>query len=218
MLDGRWNFSFTNCICPDARFLSGLNRRAGPWTTSTPYGDQHAQGPVATHSDDLAQWKKKFATMTERPFLAFALAIDFNQEPAQRAMEGAKWKLVATGERGHDRIVAGQHIYARLYMKKFPKTGKLLPPSAAPYANKGLASAYSCSLDVYDFARADLNVPPNTVPSSTYGYKSQLVLSRVPVEKLETFPFPHSNFECIAKTELAHYFLSNAVELFVRAK
>jgi hypothetical protein len=208
MNDGRWAFNWVYCGCVDARFIYGLSR------TYATFKDTRQDHPVGCDEKDAEVWKEYFAGLTtQRPLLAFALAIDFNQEPAQRAMEANRWTLVATGERGHDREINGKHVYARFYMKKFPKTGRVF---ASVRNTLPLSTNYSCSFDIKDH---ESHIGSELVPEFNTCYTAgTMVLTRVPVSKLPILKAPTSNFECIAKTDYAHYFLTNAVEIFVRAK
>jgi hypothetical protein len=219
-MDGRWCFTSLDCACPDARFIYNLNRKAGPWATQ-PYGDNRSTtGPVPCDGKDKEEWKEYFLqTVPKKPPLMFALAIDYNQEPAQRAMEGNKWKLVAIGERGHDRKIAGEHVYARLYMKRFPKTGELLPARPAVVGSGGLTCNWCCSFFIYDYGFGSYADALKVIGfNSSYGDGKSMLLSRIPVAKLDKFEFPEKNFSFITKTKLAHYYLSNFVEKFIGDK
>jgi hypothetical protein len=200
-MDARWKFKFVDCGCPDARFILGLSR------SFSQFNDQRGTEPAKPDEKDAETWKEYFATFKQRPLIAFALAVDFNQEPAQRAMEANRWKLVATGERGHDRVVSGTNVYARLYMKKFPRTGHVFPV----VQNITLQSGYTCSFQVEDYSVGTWTAPVTHCHYAT----GTMILHRIPADKPVGFAIPKTNFAHIAHTPYADYYLSNAVKLFV---
>lgn len=215
MSDQRWQFSWVDCPCEDARFLCSLSR------SYATFNDKRMDKPVPGDSEDAETWKDYFNGLSrKRPLIGFALAIDHCQEPAQRAMEANRWRLVAIGLRGHDRMSKhGKPVFARLYMKKFPKTGEAFPKTDPTSWRPQFFASWSCSFYVVDYEAANLSAHDTfTVTNSGYGDGQSMILSRVPVAKLPTFQIPKEGYHCIAKTPFAYYYLKNAAEVFVEAK
>ena len=211
----------------DACFLYGLSRQR-PSTRlpdgifpKLPYVPDNYDHDGISEEGDYADWRLKMKELAPaRPLIAFAVAIDHWQEPAMRVLERDKWKLVAIGNRTHDRTVLrdGKNLpaYVRFYMKKYIKTGVV--DNSAPPVSYATFSAGSCALGAVDYERVYATSPAPTIwprPEDPE-HMSCMRLFRIPTAKLETWTLPKENFACIAKTKFAKYFLTNYVELYVK--